>query len=240
VSRRDEKVRPELARVRPTRREDFPAIIALCRRVYPTSPPWTAEQLASHLSVFPEGQLVAVVDDEDGERVVGMAASLIVLWDDYDHDQNWREFTDGGFFRNHDPDYGRTLYGAEVMVDPDCQGRGVGSGIYRAREKLARRLGLRRIRAGARLRGYHRWADRLTPEEYVQQVVAGTLHDPTLTFQLNRGFEVQSVVGDYLRKDPASLGFAALIEWLNPEVAQPDDAIGRDPRFRRPTSDVGA
>jgi len=216
------------ARVRPTRRQDFPAVVALCRRVYPESPPWTAAQLASHLEVFAEGQLVAVLDEDDGgERVVGMAASLVVLWDDYEHDQDWRDFTDGGWFRNHDPEAGRTLYGAEVMVDPTAQRRGVGSALYRAREELVLRLGLKRIRAGARLRGFHRWADRLTPEEYVERVVAGDIGDPTLTFQLRRGFEVLAVISDYLHKDPDSLGHAALIEWLDRETVTPADLAGR-------------
>lgn len=197
------------------RREDFPAIVDLCRRVYPESVPWGFDQLASHLEVFPEGQLVAV--DRETGQVLGMAASLVVSWDDYDFDDAWRDFTDHGYFTNHDPT-GRTLYGAEVMVDPEAQGRGVGSAIYDARRELARRLGMRRIRAGARLRGYHRYADRMGPREYVDRVVAGELRDPTLTFQLNRGFEVKGVVSGYLPRDPESLGWAAIIEWIHPDA----------------------
>ena len=79
-----------------------------------------------------------------------MAASLIVLWDDYDMTSSWRDFTEHGTFRNHDPK-GRTLYGAEVMVHPDEQGRGIGKKLYAARRELVRRMGLLRIRAGARL-----------------------------------------------------------------------------------------
>ncbi len=233
------KEAPGQIRVRNTRPEDFDPIIEICTRVYSHSLPWGRDQLASHLAVFPEGQLVAVAagqgeegEEEGGGQVVGMAASLIVLWDDYDVDANWRDFTDRGFFTNHDPE-GRTLYGAEVMVDPDIQGRGIGSDLYRAREELVRRLGLRRIRAGARLRGYHEWADRLSAEEYVERVVRGEIRDPTLSFQLNRGFEVLAVVEDYLHSDPASRGHAALIEWINPDTVTPADLAGRTPPFRR-------
>ncbi len=187
----------------------------MCRRVYPESLPWGADQLASHLEVFPEGQLVAV-DPETGQ-VLGMAASLVVSWDDYEFDDAWRDFTDHGYFTNHDP-AGRTLYGAEVMVDPEAQGRGVGSAIYQARREVARRLGMKRIRAGARLRGYHRYAGRLSPREYVERVVAGELRDSTLSFQLNRGFEVRGVVSGYLPRDPESRGWAAIIEWINPDA----------------------
>lgn len=200
--------------VRNTRVEDFDAVIALTTRVYPTSVPWSHDQLASHLAMFPEGQLVAV----DGARIVGMAASLIVLWDDYEFDSNWRDFTAGGTFANHDPVHGRTLYGAEVMVDPDVQGQGVGTRLYGARRDLVVRLGLRRIRAGARLRGYHRVAGLMTADQYVAKVVSGEMRDPTLSFQITRGFRVLAVVSGYLRHDPDSLGFAALIEWVNPEA----------------------
>ncbi len=203
--------------VRNTRPSDFPGIIDLSLEVYPSSNPWSREQLASHLSVFPEGQLVAI-DRENGE-LVGMAASLIVLWDDYDVQGSWRDFTDRGMFTNHDP-AGRTLYGAEVMVKPSRQGIGIGSLLYDARRELVQRLRLARIRAGARLRGYHRYAAEMSADDYVRRVAQGEIWDPTLSFQIRRGFRVIGVVPDYLHRDPESLGYAALIEWLNPDVAQ--------------------
>ncbi len=206
--------------VRHTRHEDLDAIIEMCREVYPGRDPWSREQLSSHLEVFPEGQLVAV--DTESEEVVGMAASLILMWDDYEPLLSWRDFTDRGMFTNHDPE-GRTLYGAEVMVRPDRQGRGIGKQLYSARRRLVRRLGLARIRAGARLRGYHRYVDRLSAKEYVRRVVRGELSDPTLSFQLSQGFRVLDVVPGYLRNDPDSHGYAALIEWLNPDVAGSED-----------------
>lgn len=217
--------------VRTTTADDFAGIRALSAAVYPGAPTWTDEQLASHLRVFPEGQFVAV--DATG-RVVGMAASLIVWWNDYDMETNWRDFTDGGMFTNHDPVRGRTLYGAEVMVHPDVQGQGVGTKLYDARRALTIRLGLLRIRAGARLRGYHLHAPRMSAEEYVLKVVRGELRDPTLSFQLGRGFAVIAVVSGYLRYDPESLGFAAVIEWLNPAVATPEDYACRPGKYLNP------
>ena len=60
-----------------------------------------------------------------------------------------------------------------------------------------------------------------------RRVVAGELADPTLSFQLSRGFVVIGVAHNYLRHDPESLGHAAVIEWLNPDVATPDDYAAR-------------
>jgi len=223
-------------RVRASRKEDFAAIVALCRRVYHGAAPWTHQQLASHLEVFPQGQLIA--EDKSTGSLVGMASSLIVCWDDYELGANWREWTDNGFFTNHDPEHGKTLYGAEVMVDPAIQRRGIGKLLYAARRRLVKGLGLRRIRAGSRLRGYHRYQGLLTPENYVQRVIAGKVKDPTLSFQLREGFEVLAVIGGYLPNDPESLGYAAIIEWLNPEIEHA--VVPIDPRYRKPATSVAA
>ncbi len=218
--------------VRTTRPDDFAGISELCQQVYPGSIPWTDAHLSSHLRGFPQGQFVAV--ESSTGRVVGMAASLIVAWDDYAMQTSWRDFTDQGMFTNHDPERGRTLYGAEVMVRPGLQGRGVGSGLYRARSELVERLQLLRIRAGARLRGYHRHAAQISAEEYVLRVLRKELRDATLSFQLRHSFRVLAVVPGYLQHDPESLGYAAVIEWINRKVARPQDYAGQDPRFAVP------
>ncbi len=188
-------------------------MITLTEATYPGSPPWREKQLHSHIAQFPEGQLVAI-DKASGE-VVGMAASLIILWDDYNFDSNWRDFTSNGTFANHDPVRGKTLYGAEVMVLPGRRGLGIGKALYAARREIAERFELKRIRAGARLRGYHRVAHRMTAAEYAERIARGQMRDATLSFQLREGFHVLGVAENYLGHDPESLGWAAVIEWLN-------------------------
>jgi GNAT superfamily N-acetyltransferase len=207
--------------VRNTRVEDFPGIIELCRAVYPFVSPYGVEQLESQRSVFPEGQFVA--EEQETHAIVGMAASLIVRWDDYDLEDNWKDFTDHGKFTNHDPEAGRTLYAAEVMVHPRCQGMGIGKLLYQARRELTRIRGLLRIRAGARLRGYHKHAQAMSIKEYARRVARREIGDPTVSFQMKQGFRIVGVVPGYLRTDPESLGYAAVIEWLNPEVASEID-----------------
>ena len=223
--------------IRNTRPEDFPSIIELSRLVYPFGPPYSEIQLISQQRIFPEGQFVAI--DVLSQEVVGMAASLIVRWDDYDMQTNWRDFTNKGMFTNHDPVRGRTLYSAELMVSPFRQRQGIGSRIYEARLVLVKRLGLLRIRAGGRLRNYHRYADRMSAEEYVIRVVRGELQDPTLSYQLKCGYHVLGVVPNYLPQDTESLGWVAIIEWINNEVATPEDSAGQDPRFQVPGESAG-
>lgn len=216
--------------VRQTRPEDFPGIINVCLAVYPESRPWRVEQLASHLNMFPEGQVVAVTRDQ---QVVGVASSLIIYWNDYEVTGGWGDFTARGMFTNHDPERGRTLYGAEVMVHPAEQGSGIGHTLYDARREIARRHGLLRIRAGARLRGYGEYAAEMDADDYVRKVVAGALGDPTLSFQLKEDFHVLAVVPNYLGSDPESQGYAAVIEWLNREVATAEEVAEAERRWAR-------
>ena len=209
--------------VRPTRRTDLDALEGIARRVYPASP-WLVRDLLVQHERFPQGQLVAV--DADTAEVVGMAASLRIRGADYGAGESYTRMTAGGTFRNHDP-HGETLYGAEVMVDPRRRRQGIGVKLYEGRRQLARRLGVRRILAGARLPGYSRYADTLTAEQYVRGVVEGSLTDPTLSFQLRQGFRVMGVVPHYAREDQQSHGYAASIEWICERRLEPMARAGR-------------
>lgn len=202
--------------VRKTAPTDFPEIARLTTAVYPFSAPWYPDQLASHLEQFADGQLVAV-DSRDG-AVVGMCSSLILRWEDYHPGDSWAAFTADGSFTNHDPE-GETLYGAEIMVDPTRQRMGIGKKLYAARRDFVRSLGLLRIRAGARPRGYHKYARRMGIGEYARKVSAGVIKDPTLSFQIREGFHIVEAISGYLPGDTESLGYSVTIEWLNPEVA---------------------
>ncbi|HEY9722452.1 MAG TPA: GNAT family N-acetyltransferase [Oscillatoriaceae cyanobacterium] len=201
-------------RVRAMRQNDVPAAVALAARAFPGMPAWSERQLRRHLEVFPYGQLVA---EDDGGRLLGTASALVVRWDDYDELAPWRVITGDGYFSTHDA-AGFTLYGADIGVDPAARRRGVGQCLYDARKALARRLGLRRIIAGERIPGYAEVADRLTPADYVAEVVAGKRHDPVLSFQLANGFQVRRVIPGYLGSDKDSLGHATLLVWRNPEL----------------------
>ncbi len=222
---------PHQVVVRNTEARDFDGIGQLCLRTYPETPPWNPEQLSSHLRLFPEGQFVAVYGPE--QKVVGMCASLIVDWEDYNMLESWEQFTANGMFTNHDPGRGRTLYGAEVIVDGTMQHHGIGDKLYEARRELTEALKLLRIRAGGRLRGYCHCADRMSAEEYVVDVLEGKVHDSTLSFQLKEGFHVLAVVPHYLNDDPESMGYAAVIEWVNPELIRPEHVANRPTRFMR-------
>src|SRR5579863_5630480 len=181
--------RPEIV-IRQMTFSDIPKVVELQQCVFPGMPTWEAQELAHHLAVFPEGQLVAI---DDAGRILGSASSLIIDWDDYSEDAKWSTITGDGSFDTHNP-LGKTLYGADMGVDPAAHRRGIGSMFYERRKKLVRERGLKRLLTGGRIPGYAQVSSEMTPMEYVEEVIRGTRKDPTLSFQLANGMVVLDVV----------------------------------------------
>ncbi|MGF1484523.1 MAG: GNAT family N-acetyltransferase [Opitutales bacterium] len=204
------------ARLRPARTDDAARLVWLNKICFPAPDEenivWREGHLLNHQQLFPDGQVVAEVDGE----IVGAVATLIVdLGLDPLRAHTYAGITDGGFFHNHDP-AGDTLYGADIYVHPDWQGRGLGRALYEARRRICKHLNLRRIIAGGRLAGYKNYAGEMTADEYVQKVEAGDIRDKVLSFQFSEGFRPRGVLRNYVR-DPEALNHACFIEWINPE-----------------------
>lgn len=170
----------------------------------------SAEDLRAYAGVFPEGVFVAM----DGEDPVGMGAGIFLDFD-FDHPQHTIAGITGDHqCGNHDPD-GEWYYGTDITVHPDHRRRGIGKELYRLRKDLVRRYGKRGIIAGGSIPGFLHHKAHLEAGEYVERVVAGELYDPTLTFQLENGFEVRGLLPDYMA-DEADDGWATLIVWEPP------------------------
>ncbi|MFZ5814713.1 MAG: GNAT family N-acetyltransferase [Bacillota bacterium] len=197
--------------VRPYTLADWEALFRIQRECFPPPYPeeqlWSRAQIESHIRLFPEGALCAEVDGE----VVGSCTSLIIRFDPAHPHHSWSEVTADGYITTHDPQ-GDSLYGVDMAVRPDFRGRGVARAMYQARFDLVRRLGLTRFMAGGRMPGYHRYADRLSPEQYAAEVVAGRIVDPVITPQLKAGLRPICVVQNYL-PDEESGNNALLLEW---------------------------
>jgi GNAT superfamily N-acetyltransferase len=171
---------------------------------------WNEAQIHAHLARFPEGQLVAEIA---GVPMGAISTFIVPRSRDALAQHTWLEITDDGTFASHDA-AGETLYLADVYVDPAAWGKGVGETLYAALRNLCVSLDLKRVVAGGRLWGYHEYADRLTPEEYVARVLRGELRDRVLGSQLKAGFTVRGILVGYLR-DPRSRDYATLLEWTN-------------------------
>ncbi len=167
------------------------------------------------LERFAEGQFVALYRENGVDTVVGIAATMRLSRPPTEHPLKWMDAIGSMGIANHIPD-GEWLYGVEMSVRPAFRKRGIGTALYQARFDLVKRLNLRGWYAGGMLMGYERYEDELTPLEYGQKVIQREIIDPTVTMQMNRGFEGREVIENYL-DEPDAGDAAVLIVWENPD-----------------------
>ena len=212
-------------RVREARFADYAAVRALQKRAGAVLP-CTLRQYESRMHGFAAGQLVALRDGE----IVGYAACLMLDWDVRGAQPTWASLTGDGFFTTHDPD-GRSLYGAEMTLDPTTHGFGAAHALVQARRKLCRRLNLRRIVATPLLAAPP--DDGTTPEQYAMRIVWGDVVEPTWRFLAARGFQFCTVLRDFMPAEAGSRGHAGLLAWLNPLYAPPGPPASEECQPRR-------
>jgi len=126
---------------------------------------WPHDAIARLLDLFPEGQLCVKVNG----KVVASALSLIIDYEEFGDRHTFRDVTGNHSFSTHDPE-GDVLYGIEVFVHPEYRGMRLARRLYDARKELCENLNLRAIMAGGRIPNYEKYAERMTPREYIEQV----------------------------------------------------------------------
>lgn len=194
-----------------TRPEHIAQLVEHQKRCFPTMnvDDWmTAENFAAQIAVFPEGQHVAL----DGDTVVAQSSTFRVREALALAPHTYRGITGHNFFTNHDP-AGEWLYGADMSVHPDYRNQKLATRLYSTRKELVRRLGMRGIAAGGALPGFHHHSAHMSVEQYVAEVVAGRIVDPTLTAQLKNGFVVELILPGYVDGGELINDDATLIVW---------------------------
>lgn len=189
---------------------DYSQIVEMQQKCFPGMKPWSMQQFNNLIENFPDGQFCILY----GKKLIASSSSLIINIDDYSETSSWNELTDNGNITNHNK-YGDTLYGMEIMVDPEYQGMKLSRRLYDARKDLARKYNLKKIVIGGRLPNYYKHCDTLSIDQYVEKVINRIIYDPVLTAQLSNGFSLRRVLPDYLPNDKESCGYATLLEWIN-------------------------
>jgi GNAT superfamily N-acetyltransferase len=169
------------------------------------------EDIRVYARTFPDGFFVVL----DGDRVVGQGAGIYLDFD-FTHPQHTiASITGEHQCANHDPD-GEWYYGTDISVDPEYRRRGIGRRLYELRKDLVRRANKRGIIAGGHIPGFADHKHEMSAAEYVKRVTARELYDPTLSFQLENGFQARGVLENYIH-DEATDSWSALIVWENPD-----------------------
>ncbi|WP_224485105.1 bifunctional GNAT family N-acetyltransferase/carbon-nitrogen hydrolase family protein [Robertkochia aurantiaca] len=171
---------------------------------------WRKHEIERLLSIFRQGQFVILADG----KVVGAALSLLINADDIDDNHTYEEITGNDTFSTHDPK-GNILYGIDVFIHPAYRGLRLGRRLYDKRKELCEQMNLRGIVFAGRIPNYGKYAEELSPKEYIEKVRMKELFDPVLAFQLSNDFHVKKVMKNYLEGDTSSQDFAVLMEWNN-------------------------
>ena len=198
--------------IRNLQMEDYEQLSQSFTRVYADGSDvfWTRGQIQKLIDIFPEGQIVTVVDD----KIVGCALSLIVDYNLVKNDHTYAQVTGNETFSTHNPN-GNILYGIEVFIHPQYRGLRLARRMYEYRKDLCESLNLKAIMFGGRIPNYHKYADKLRPKEYITKVRQKEIFDPVLTFQLSNDFHVRKVMRNYLPNDEESKHCATLLQWDN-------------------------
>jgi len=204
-----EEIQKKIA-VRTLKLKDYEQLIELQKLCFPEMLPWGKEQIRSQLKIFPKGQLCV----EYKGKIIASSSSLIIDFDIYTDKHSWQEISNYGTISNHNPE-GDTLYGIEIMVHPKYRGMKLARRLYDARKKLARDKNLMRIVVGGRVPEFHKYKNKLTIEEYVEEVQSKVIYDPVLTTQLANGFVLKRIIKSYMTSDKESEGYATFLEWTN-------------------------
>ena len=200
--------------VRKTTFADGPRINEVVQSCYPGVPPYPSDALRAHIIHFPQGQIAVEYEG----KVVGFCITFIISEAEAMKPHTWKEITGSGFASRHDP-LGDFLYGMDICVDPAYRGKKIGERLYNERRKLCQELGLKGIIFGARIPGFIKKKKTYpTPEEYLEAVNSRKIKDPTVSFQMNNGFEPVGILKDYLPSDKDSFGNAVLMRWNNPLI----------------------
>ncbi len=111
--------------------EDVEAVAALQREAFP--PPfseellWQPEHLYRHLELFPEGQFVALAEEE----VIGSCSNTLISEEGWQRHSSWDETVGGPLLKSFNRG-GGTLYGLDITVSPRRRRLGIGRALYDA------------------------------------------------------------------------------------------------------------
>lgn len=192
--------------------DDYQELKEAMIEAYQTMPNsfWKESHIHFLVEKFPKGQVVIKVNG----RIAGCALSLVVDSSKFEEQHSYKEITGNYTFDTYEEN-GDVLYGIDVFIKPEFRGLRLGRRLYDYRKELCEQLGLRAIFLGGRIPNYHKYAEELSPKEYIQKVRDKEIYDPVLSYQLANEFHPVRVLKGYLEKDEASLEFAVLLRWDN-------------------------
>ncbi|MFC1662824.1 GNAT family N-acetyltransferase [Patescibacteria group bacterium] len=179
---------------------------------------WSSEMAAdermfeSRIKIFPEGQLVALIDN----HIIGVVSAEIIIYDFSKPCKTWYELTDNGYIKNVHNQRGNVVFGVDLSVESSAQNKGVARKLLQEIGKMAIRKNIQYGVLGGRLPGYYKFSDEMDANTYAKKTTQdGEPFDPELRFYKNSGLMIGKIIPNYF-KDYQSMNYGIQLIWKNP------------------------
>lgn len=197
---------------------DLAAILAV-EQSWPEDARAGADKFLARLEKFPQGFLLACLNEDGTEKVVGTITAMPLHYDPQamgEQFKSWDEVTNEGYLYEVDLSRCNALYIVSGVIDSRYRGANIFTPGVLKEVELAQQLGLRYVLAGAVIPGYKKYCRQhgdVSAFDYCSARRGSHLVDPLLAMYESIGFTVRDarhVIADYY-PDDASRNFAALV-----------------------------
>jgi hypothetical protein len=174
----------------------------------------SAEKWRSRIEIFPEGTIVCTGWAGAIEGVFSFLRRSVEVLEE--RDLSWREATGNGYITTHEPS-GEIAFGVTLSVPKSRPG--TSRKLIEAGQEACRQSGLKGIFFGSRIPRYHRYADLLTAQEYVELATPTNIDGRRVVpdgevalYKRYVGARVIRLVPNFFN-DPNSLNWGVLMGW---------------------------
>jgi hypothetical protein len=173
---------------------------------------FTNKHFEESIAVNPDGQFVV----ENNGLIVGFTNTQRINYDqEKSQIKNWAEICNKGFISTTHVPNGDTVFGINLSFSKEAPFLASGKLLGHVATYIIKNR-LKGIVLGGRLPFYHKYANQMTPEEYINaKRKSGKPLDPELHIYKKAGCQPVKVIPNYF-PDSESLNYGVLLIWNNP------------------------
>lgn len=209
--------------IRPATPDDLDGVVDVDQIAWGDTFPGTREMFAQRISNFPEGGVV--VAEYCGKIVATLSLQLLEK-DDLPPLFTWNSITGDGTLNGTHNSQGKWVYGLGLASTPEGSKLKATEGLFYYAGRYIIGNNKKGVILMARMPGYHKFAGKMQPEEYVLAERNGKPLDPELRIYKGGLMSVMKpvvIVEDYMTagSDPDSRGYSVMVGWTNPFYGKP-------------------
>lgn len=174
------------------------------------SPYVLEEEMAMLSDLYPRGQIVAV----SGDEIVGAVISRIADYAIFSQEHTVEYCSDTSIFVS-EATVGDAVYGMDVFVNPNTKHAKIGKRLVKELLDCVFEDNFRTFVGTSRVIGYHKYAQEMDCQTYVEMVKNRELFDPVLCFHMSYGMQPKHITPYFATDDVLSMGHGVHIEMPN-------------------------